>query len=62
MAEWLGGSSGLGVYMIHAKKIYAFDKMFAVVFLIIIVSLILLKCVDMSKFLYNKRKRNLKCE
>lgn len=62
VAEWLGGSSGLGVYMTHAKKFYAFDKMFAVVFLIIIVSLLLFKCVDVGKFLYNNRKRNLKCE
>lgn len=47
IAEWLGGNSGLGVYMTRVRKSYAFDKMFAVIFLIIIVSLLLMKCVDL---------------
>ena len=34
IAEWLGGFSGLGVYMTRVKKSYSFDKMFAVIFLI----------------------------
>jgi ABC-type nitrate/sulfonate/bicarbonate transport system permease component len=47
IAEWLGGNSGLGVYMTRVRKSYAFDKMFAVIFLIIILSLILMKCVEL---------------
>lgn len=47
ISEWLGGFSGLGVYMTIVKKAYAFDKMFAVIFIISIISLILMKCVDM---------------
>lgn len=39
IAEWLGGFSGLGVYMTRVKKSYAFDKMFAVIFLISFLSL-----------------------
>lgn len=38
--------SGLGVYMIRVKKAFAFDKMFAVIFLISIISLLLMKLVD----------------
>lgn len=42
ISEWLGGFSGLGVYMIRVKKSYSFDKMFAVILLISIISLILM--------------------
>lgn len=47
IAEWLGGNSGLGVYMTRVRKSYAFDKMFAVIFLIIILSLLLMKFVEL---------------
>lgn len=46
ISEWLGGFYGLGVYMVRVKKSYAFDKMFAVIFLICLVSLLLMKVVD----------------
>lgn len=46
ISEWLGGYWGLGVYMTRVKKSYAYDKMFAVIFLITIVSLLLMKLVD----------------
>lgn len=49
ISEWLGGFNGLGVYMTLVKKAYAFDKMFAVIFLISIVSLLLIKLVDMAE-------------
>ena len=45
IAEWLGGNEGLGVYMIRVKKSYAIDKMFAVILLIIIISLLLIRLV-----------------
>lgn len=47
ISEWLGGFYGLGVYMVRVKKSYAFDKMFAVIFLICIISLLLMKGVDL---------------
>ena len=47
ISEWLGGFSGLGVYMTRVKKAFAFDKMFAVIFLISIISLLLMKGVDL---------------
>ena len=49
ISEWLGGLSGLGVYMTRVKKSYAFDKMFAVIFLISFISLILMKLVDLAE-------------
>lgn len=49
IAEWLGGFSGLGVYMTLVKKAYAFDKMFAVIFLISMISLLLMKGVDWAE-------------
>lgn len=47
ISEWLGGFNGLGVYMTRVKKAFAFDKMFAVIFLISAISLILMKLVDL---------------
>ncbi len=46
IAEWLGGFEGLGVYMTRVKKAYAFDKMFAVILVIVAVSLVLMGLVD----------------
>ena len=47
ISEWLGGFSGLGVYMTRVKKAFSFDKMFAVIFLISSISLLLMKGVDL---------------
>ena len=46
ISEWLGGFHGLGVYMTRVKKAFSFDKMFAVIFLISVISLLLMKGVD----------------
>jgi len=45
IAEWLGGESGLGVYMIRVRRSYSFDKMFAVILLTATLSLALIKLV-----------------
>ena len=47
ISEWLGGYYGLGVYMVRVKKSYSFDKMFAVIFLVSAISLILMWLVDL---------------
>lgn len=47
ISEWLGGFAGLGVYMTRVKKAFAFDKMFAVIFLISIISLLLMALVNL---------------
>lgn len=50
ISEWLGGFSGLGVYMTRVKKSYAYDKMFAVIFLITALSLLLMKGVSLIQY------------
>ncbi len=51
ISEWLGGFSGLGVYMTRVKKSYAYDKMFAVIFLITALSLLFMKGVSVIQYL-----------
>lgn len=51
ISEWLGGYNGLGVYMTRVRKSYAFDKMFAVIFLISILSILLIQLVDLIQHL-----------
>ena len=51
ISEWLGGFEGLGVYMTRVRKAYAFDKMFAVIILIIIVSLLLMALVNVIQYM-----------
>lgn len=49
VAEWLGGFKGLGVYMTRVRKAYSFDKMFAVIILIVIISLLLIELVNLLR-------------
>ena len=49
ISEWLGGFGGLGVYMTRVKKAFAFDKMFAVIFLISGISLALMALVETTE-------------
>lgn len=46
IAEWLGGNNGLGVYMTRVRKSFSFDKMFAVIIVVTVISLILLYLID----------------
>ena len=57
ISEWLGGFEGLGVYMTRVKKAYAFDKMFAVIILVSLVSLALMGAVALLKNLAMPYKR-----
>ena len=47
IAEWLGGFSGLGVYMIRVRKSFSYDRMFAAIILISALSLGLMALVDL---------------
>lgn len=49
ISEWLGGFEGLGVYMIRVKKGFSFDKMFAVIFIISAISLLLMWAVNLMQ-------------
>jgi ABC-type nitrate/sulfonate/bicarbonate transport system permease component len=46
IGEWLGGTEGLGVYMIRAKRAFQLDKVFAAIIVIVLLSLILFKLVN----------------
>ncbi|MGB8452951.1 MAG: ABC transporter permease [Anaerocolumna sp.] len=49
VAEWLGGFTGLGVYMTRVRKSYSYDKMFAVIFFISLISLLLMSGVTLMQ-------------
>ena len=51
VSEWLGGEKGIGVYMTRVKKAYSFDKMFASIIVVSILSILL---VQFIKFLEKK--------
>lgn len=42
VSEWIGGTEGLGCYMTRVRKSFASDKMFAVIILISVISLVLI--------------------
>lgn len=46
IAEWLGGMSGLGVYMTRVRKSFSYDKMFAAILVISALSLVLLGIIN----------------
>ena len=50
IAEWLGGFIGLGVYMTRVKKSLSYDKMFAVILLVSVISLILMALVKLIQY------------
>jgi len=42
IAGWVGGTTGLGVYMTRVRRTFEFDKMFAVIIFIVLISLLLM--------------------
>ena len=57
IAEWLGGFSGLGVYMTRVRKSFSYDKMFASILVISALSLGLMRLVDLVEYLCLPWKR-----
>lgn len=58
IAEWLGGFSGLGVYMTRVRKSFSYDKMFASIIVISALSLALMRLVDLAEYLWMPWKRD----
>lgn len=54
VAEWLGGSAGLGVYMVRSKSSYALDKVFASTILVVFFSLIFVGLISLLKKIFIK--------
>ena len=49
IGEWVGGKNGLGVYMIRAKYSFATDRVFAAIIVITVLSILLLKLIDLTE-------------
>lgn len=60
IGEWLGGDKGLGVYMIRAKNSYALDKVFAVIIIIVILSMALFGLLYLLQYILTPWTRNSK--
>ena len=54
VAEWLGGSAGLGVYLVWAKSSYALDKVFACTILVVLFSLLFVGLISILKKVFIK--------
>jgi len=59
IGEWLGGDKGLGVYMIRAKNSYSLDKVFAVIIIIVILSMGLVGLLYLLQYYFTPWTRNL---
>ena len=57
ISEWLGGFTGLGVYMTRVRKNFEYDRMFAVIIITSALSLALMKGVDILERLCMPWKR-----
>ncbi len=51
IGEWLGGKNGLGVYMLRVKHSYAYDKVFAVILVIVLLSMSVFKLISILQYL-----------
>lgn len=60
ISEWLGGTSGLGVFMTRVRKSFAYDRMFSVIIFISGVSLLLMLAVIILKWLIMPWERRSK--
>lgn len=58
IGEWLGGDKGLGVYMIRAKNSYALDKVFAVIIIIVLLSMGLFGLLHLLQYYFTPWSRN----
>lgn len=58
IGEWLGGGKGLGIYMIRAKNSYALDKVFAVIIIIVMLSMALFGLLYLLQYYFTPWSRN----
>jgi len=60
IGEWMGGKSGLGVYMTRVRQSFAMDKVFAAILIIIALSMVLFKIFELIQYLVMPWKRVMK--
>ncbi|WP_026894976.1 ABC transporter permease [Clostridiisalibacter paucivorans] len=51
IGEWLGGKTGIGVYMIRVKNSFALDKFFAAIVIIVILSITVFKVISLIEYI-----------
>ena len=49
IGEWIGGRMGLGVYMLRVRQSFATDQVFAVITVIVILSILVLKIIQLAE-------------
>ncbi len=47
----MGGKDGLGVYMTRVRQSFALDKVFSVIVVIVLLSLLLFKIIELIQYL-----------
>ena len=55
IGEWLGGYGGLGIYMTRATKSYQTDSVFAIIVLIVMLSMLIFGLVSLLERIYLRR-------
>lgn len=58
IGEWLGGTEGLGIYMIRVKNTFALDKVFAVILIIVLLSMAVFKIIELVEYLATPWRRS----
>lgn len=51
IGEWLGGSSGIGVYMLRSQKAFALDRVFAAILVVVVFSFLVFGIVVAMQYL-----------
>lgn len=63
IGEWLGGDKGLGIYMVRVKNSYQIDKVFAVILIIVVLSMALFASLYLLQYVlmpWNRKTKNEK--
>lgn len=59
IGEWLGGKTGIGVYMIRVKNSFALDKFFAAIVIIVVLSITIFKIISLIEYISMPWKREI---
>lgn len=62
IGEWLGGDKGLGIYMMRVKNSYQIDKVFAVIIIIVVLSMALFLSLYLLQYALMPWSRKVKKE
>ncbi len=57
IGEWLGGTRGLGVYMVRAQKAFALDRLFAAILVVVALSLAVLGVIVAAQYVASPHRR-----